>query len=110
MAHKPTSRTAVLALPSREAPLALPLSRVLPSGRSLIVGFAIVALALGAYAAARGSSLFAVDRIEVTGARPSVVARVEAAVAPIQGTSLVSLDTAAIDRRLERLPDVRLVS
>jgi hypothetical protein len=39
-----------------------------------------------------------------------VVARVEAALGPIQGTSLVSLDAAAIDRRLEVLPDVRLVS
>jgi hypothetical protein len=109
-ARKPTSRTAVLELPSRGAPLALPLSRVLPSGRALIVGFAIVALAVGGYVAARETSLFAVDRIEVTGARPSVVARVKAALAPIEGTSLVSLDAAAIDRRLEGLPDVRLVS
>jgi hypothetical protein len=109
-ARKPTSRTAVLELPNRGAPLALPLSRLLPSGRALIVGFAIVALAVSGYVAARETSLFAVDRIEVTGARPSVVARVEAALAPIQGTSLVSLDAAAIDRRLEGLPDVRLVS
>jgi hypothetical protein len=109
-ARKPTSRTAVLPLPSRPAPLGVPLSRILPSGRALIVGFAIVLLAVAAYAAARGTSMFAVDGIEVTGARPSVVARVEAALAPIQGTSLVSLDAAAIDRRLEGLPDVRLVS
>ena len=54
--------------------------------------------------------MFAVDRIEVAGARPSVLARVEAALAPIEGTSLISLDAAAIDRRLEGLPDVRLVS
>ena len=109
-ARKPTSRTAVIPLPSRPAPLAVPLSRILPSGRALIVGFAIVLLAVAAYAAARGTSMFAVDGIEVTGARPSVLARVEAALAPIQGTSLVSLDAAAIDRRLEGLPDVRLVS
>jgi hypothetical protein len=97
-------------LPSRGAPLALPLSRILPSGRALIVGFAIVALAVGGYVAARETSLFAVDRIEVTGARPSVVARVEAALAPIQGTSLVSLDAGVIERELEGHPDVRLVS
>ena len=108
-ARKPTSRTAVLELPAR-APLALPLSRILPTGRSLIVCFAIVALAVGTYVAARETSMFAVDRIEVTGARPSVLARVEAALAPIQGTSLVSLDAAAIDRQLEGLPDVRLIS
>jgi cell division protein FtsQ len=109
-ARKPTSRAAVLELPGRGAPLALPLSRILPSGRALIVGFAIVALAVGGYVAARETSLFALDRIEVTGARPSVVARVEAALAPIQGTSLVSLDAAAIEQRLEGQPDVRLVS
>lgn len=109
-ARKPTSRTAALAFPSRPAPLALPLSRILPSGRSLIVCFAIVAIAVGVYVAARGTSMFAVDEIEVTGARPSVLARVEAALAPIHGTSLASLDAAAIDRRLEELPDVRLVS
>ena len=109
-ARKPTSRTAVLPLPSRPAPLALPLARILPPGRALIVGFAAVLLAVAAYAAARGTSMFAVDRIEVTGARPSVLARVEAALAPIQGTSLVSVDGAVIDRRLEGLPDVRLVS
>jgi cell division septal protein FtsQ len=109
-ARKPTSRTAALALPSRGAPLALPLSRILPSGRALIVGFAIVAAVVGGYVAARETSVFAVDRIEVTGARPSVVARVEAALSPIHRTSLVSLNAAAIDRRLEGLPDVRLVS
>ena len=109
-ARKPTSRTAVLELPSRGATFALPVSRLLPSGRALIVAFAIVALTVGAYVAARATSMFAVDQIEVTGARPSVLARVEAALAPIQGTSLVSLDTAAIDRRLDGLPDVRLVS
>ncbi|HEU5065289.1 MAG TPA: cell division protein FtsQ/DivIB [Gaiellaceae bacterium] len=108
-ARKPTSHSAVLALPSR-APIALPLSRLLPSGRSLVVAFAIVALTVGAYVAARTTSMFAVNQIDVTGARPSVLARVEAALTPIEGTSLVSLDAAAIDRRLEGLPDVRLVS
>jgi cell division protein FtsQ len=109
-ARKPTSRTAVLTLPSRPATLAFPLTRILPSGRSLIVGFAIVTLAVGAYAAARGTSMFAVEQVEVSGARPSVVERVNAALAPLEGTSLLSLDAAAIDRRLEGLPDVSLVS
>jgi hypothetical protein len=109
-ANKATSRTTVLALPSRGSPLALPLSRILPSGRALIVGFAIVALAVSGYVAARETSLFAVDRIEVAGARPSVVARVEAALAPIRGTSLVSLDAATIEQQLVGHPDVRLVS
>jgi cell division protein FtsQ len=104
------SRTAVLPLPSGPVPFALPLARILPSGRWLVVGFALIGLVVGAYLAARGTSMFAVREIEVTGARPAVVDRVEAALAPIDGTSLVSLDAATIDRRLRSLPDVSLVS
>ena len=90
--------------------LAVPLARLLPSGRSLLVGFALIGLVVGGYIAARGTSMFAVRQIEITGARPSVVERVDAALAPIDGTSLVSLDAATIDRRLRALPDVSLVS
>jgi cell division protein FtsQ len=104
------SRTAVLPLPSGPVRLAVPLGRILPSGRSLLVGFALIALVVGGYAAARGTSMFAVRQIEVTGARPSVVERVEAALTPIEGTSLVSLDAATIDQRLRALPDVSLVA
>ena len=109
-ARKPTSRTAVLPLPSGPATLALPLSRFLPSGRALLVSFGIVALAVGGYVAARGTSMFAVDEVQVTGARPAVVERVEAALGPLQGTSLLSVDAATIEQRLQGLPDVRLVS
>jgi POTRA domain, FtsQ-type/Cell division protein FtsQ len=104
------SRTAVLPLPSGPVPFALPLVRILPSGRSLLVGFALIGLVVGGYAAARGTSVFSVREIEVRGARPAVVERVEAALAPIERTSLVSLDAATIDRRLRALPDVSLVS
>ena len=104
------SRTAVLPLPNGPVTLGFPLARFLPSGRSLLVGFALIGLVVGGYAAARGTSMFAVQQIEVSGVRPSVVERVEDALAPIDGTSLLSLDTATIDRRLRGLPDVSLVS
>jgi cell division protein FtsQ len=100
----------VLALPSRPTALQIPLARMLPSGRSLLIGFVAVAAVLGAYFAARGTSMFAVEKIEVAGARPSVVERVDAALQPLDGTSLLSLDAAAIDRRLSALRDVSLVS
>jgi hypothetical protein len=74
------------------------------------VGFGILALAVGGYLAARETSMFAVQRIEVTGARPSAVERVNAALAPLDGSSLLALDAATIDRRLAGLPDVRLIS
>ena len=100
----------MLALPSRPTALQIPLARMLPSGRSLLIGFVAVAAVLGAYFAARGTSMFAVEKIEVAGARPSVVQRVDAALQPLDGTSLLSLDAAAIDRRLSALRDVNLVS
>jgi cell division protein FtsQ len=109
-ARKPTSRTAVLPLASGPATLTLPLSRFLPSGRALLVSFGIVALAVGGYVAARGTSMFSVDEVQVAGARPAVVERVQAALAPLDGTSLLSVDAATIERRLRSLPDVRLVS
>src|SRR5262245_9052532 len=108
--RKPASRTAALALPSRPVALSVPLGRLLPSGRALLVGFAVVATVVGGYFAARETSMFSVRRIEVAGARPSVVQRVDAALAPLEGTSLLALDEAAIDRRLSGLRDVELVS
>ena len=87
-----------------------PLARFLPSGRSLLVGFGLVALAVGGYLVARETSMFAVQRVEVTGAPPFVLRRVDAALAPLSGTSLLSIDGAAIDRRLGSLPYVKLVA
>jgi len=86
------------------------LLRFLPSGKSLLVGFALVGLAVGAYLGARETSLFAVRRVEVAGARPRVVQRVDEALASLDGRSLVTVDGGAIARRLETLPDVRLIS
>jgi len=86
------------------------LLRLLPSGRSLLLGFAIVAGVLGLYALARATPMFSVQRIEVEGAPPAVAAKVEAALAPIHGTSLLALDGAAVEQRLSRLTDVSSVS
>ncbi len=84
--------------------------RFLPSGRSLLIGFGLIALAVSGYLGARETSLFVVQKVEVTGARPLVLQRVDAALAPLAGKSLLALDAAAIDRRLERLPDVKLIA
>lgn len=87
------------------------LTRVLPSGRSLLVGFALIASAVGLYAAARGTSVFAVDRVRVQGAPPRVEARVQAALAgPLAGESLLSVGRDDIDRALAGLPDVQAIA
>ena len=103
--RKPTARVATL-----EAPAGLhSLARILPSGRSLLVGFALILAAIGLYVGARQTSLFAVHQVEVKGAPPRVSARVEAALTPLTGKSLPSVDAADIDRALAGLPDVQAI-
>jgi cell division protein FtsQ len=95
----PRARAAVVALPRK--------SRVtLPSSRSLVVGLGVLALAAGAYIAARETSVFAVRTIDVAGGPPAVRAQVRRALAPLVGTSLLALDGAALERRVESLPTV----
>ena len=59
------------------------------------------------YAAARFSSLFALEKIELTGGRPAAREEVRAALRPLLGESLVALDRADLRRKLEALPAVR---
>ena len=96
-ARKPRSRPAVLALPRRHVLVPIRITRFLPSGRSLLVGFGLLGLAVGGYLVARETSMFSVREMEVTGARPSVVRRVDEALAPLAGKSLLTVD-AACDR------------
>src|SRR5256885_10852413 len=71
--------------------------------RSLVVGFGLVALAAGAYAVARQSSMFAIETVDVRGASPATEAAVRKALAPLEGTSLLS------DRKSTRLNSSHLV-
>jgi cell division protein FtsQ len=80
--------------------------RFLPSGRSILTGLALIALAGGAYAAARQTSMFAVGRIEVSGGTPELRAQVRHELATLRGTSLLALDGAALERRVESLPTI----
>ena len=88
----------------------LELSRVTPSGRSLLVAFLILFTGLGLYAAARATSAFAVDRIAVHGASPEVAAQVRTALAPALGESLLGLDLDELTRRAESVPMVAAAS
>jgi cell division protein FtsQ len=106
-ARRPSVRAAVLEVPSGLHSLA----RVLPSGRSLLVGFALIGIALAAYAGARETSVFAVRHVEVKGAPPRVAARVHSALRkPLAGESLLSVNRADIDRALVALPDVQAIA
>ena len=80
--------------------------RALPSGRSLLIGFAIVAGAAGLYVLARSTPMFSLDTVSVAGAPPSVAGHVRSALRPLEGRSLLSLDSSEIDRRLGALHDI----
>jgi len=93
---------AVLPAPKRRIELA----RLLPSGRPTAIALGVVALAAGVYLVARETSVFAVDTIDVRGAPPAIAGQVRAALADFKGGSLVTLNGAAVVRRLDRLPIV----
>lgn len=94
---------------ARSAVSASPALRLVPSGRSLAVGFGLLAVALALYAGARQTSVFAVHDVEIASV-PSAQARlVGRALAGLEGTSLLRVDQEAIQRRLETLPHVHLL-
>ena len=101
----------VVPFPQSAAGDRLDLARLLPSGRLLLLGVLVLALGLGAYWAARSSSAFAVERVEVSGdAHPSVLTQVRRAVDDLVGTSLVTVDPSEIEAQVRGLPAVAGVS
>jgi cell division protein FtsQ len=65
--------------------------------------------AAGAYAVARETSIFALQRIEVAGAPPALAAQIRTALEPLEGGSLVSFSSSAANRRLAGLPQIARV-
>ena len=100
-----TSRTAVL--PARRAAPSLQLTRLAPSGRSILVGLALFALAVGGYVGARETSIFAVHTIEISGGDKALQAQVKTALADEVGQSLMKIDGNGLGRRISPLPGVR---
>jgi cell division septal protein FtsQ len=97
------TRAAVLPFPGRPHRAA----QLMPSGRSLLVGFGILAVAVGAYAAARETSAFELREIRVEGAPPGLSRQIRETLEPVVGESLVSLDGDEVVSLLEALPEVR---
>ena len=100
---------------ARERPVAVGspergLAAWLPSVRSVLVGVAALLLALGLYAIARSTSMFAIERVEVHGVPPGVAARVRTALEPLAGSSLLAFDATDGNRRLASVPVVAAAS
>jgi cell division protein FtsQ len=101
--RKATVRTAALPV-KRGHPFEL--RRLVPSGRSILVGLALLALAGGAYVAALETSVFAVQRVEIVGGSAQTQAEVRAALTPELGRSLLRVGTGDVQRRLSSVTTV----
>lgn len=82
------------------------LVRLLPSGRSLLVGFGIIAAAAASYAIARETPIFALRTIEVQGAPPRTAAEITSVLGDEVGSSLLAVSGGSVVERVEALPDV----
>ena len=102
--------SAVVPLPRSGADDRLDLARLVPSGRSLLLAFGLLAVIFVAYWGARASSVFAVQTVEVRGAPPDVVREVERATREAVGTSLLAVDTSLIEGKVRSLPSIAAAS
>jgi cell division protein FtsQ len=96
----------VVPFPRGEAGDRLDLVRFVPSGRSLLVGFALVAGVLVAYWGARTTSVFAVNEVDIHGAPASVEREVRLVAGRTLGASLLTVDARAIEDAVRALPSV----
>ena len=70
------------------------------------VALALVGCGIGAYFGARETGVFALDRIQISGAPPSTAARIRAALGAYVGKSLVRFDRDDAARRLAAVSEV----
>jgi len=83
---------------------------LIPSGRSVAVSVLLVLAAGLLYLGARETPVFAVRTIDVEGVRPSVARRVEAALGPLEGKSLLKVRSGEVERLATALPSIASVS
>ena len=82
------------------------LRRLIPSGRSVLVGLVLLGLGVGIYAAALETSIFAVRRVEIVGGSALTQSQVRAALAPELGRSLLRVDNGDVERLLSSVTTV----
>jgi hypothetical protein len=100
------SRSVVVPFPRGAAGARLDLVRFVPSGRSLLATFGVLAAVALAYWLAYSTPLFAVHEVVVRGAPPGLQREVTRATRSLVGHSLVSIDAAEIEGTLRALPAV----
>jgi hypothetical protein len=100
----------VVPFPRGAAGARLDLVRFVPSGRALVATMGLLAAIGLAYVVAYSTPVFALERVEVSGAPPELAREVRAATAGILGDSLVAIDAAEVEGKLRKLPAVAGVS
>ena len=89
---------------------ASPALRLVPSGRSLAIGFGLLAAAFGLFFGARETAVFAVHDVQVESIPRGQSRLVDRALVGLHGTSLLRVDQEEIQRRLDKLPHVHLLA
>ncbi|HWB23076.1 MAG TPA: FtsQ-type POTRA domain-containing protein [Gaiellaceae bacterium] len=84
--------------------------RLIPTGRSIVVGLVLLALAGAAYAAALETSVFAVRKMVIVGGSAKTQAAVKAALTPELGRSLLRINNEDVQQRLSSVTTVRSVT
>ena len=84
----------------------VPFERLIPSGRSLLIAFALLGAAVALYVVGRQTSLLAVRTIEVQGVSGPLAARVHAALEPLEHRSLLRIGNVGVAERLVQIPEV----
>lgn len=83
------------------------MTALVPSGRTLVLLFTVLAAVVGLYALALESSLFAVEKVRIKGATPALSRQINTVVKPFRGRSLVGLNKAGLERAILAIPEVR---
>jgi len=98
--------SAVVPFPRGEAGSRPDLAPFVPSGRSLLLGFALLVGTLAAFWGARASSVFAIESVDVQGAPPAVAREVETLMTEEVGKSLLAVEAREIEDTVRALPSV----
>ena len=110
--QRPRTRAAsvVVPFPRTASGDRLALGPLVPSGRTLLIAFAVLGGILVALVLARETSMFGVRTIEVTGASPAIERQVRRALDHRAGDSLFALDLDAARIDVAALPSVASVA
>jgi cell division protein FtsQ len=104
--RRAAAASVVVPFPRGAAGARLDLVRFVPSGRSLAATFGVLVAVGLAYWLAYSTPLFAVHRVEVSGAPPALERQVTGATDDLVGQSLVSIDPGEVEGALLALPAV----